>query len=314
VGVQIFLALSAFLLTSLLRAEHERRGSLSIRHFYLRRALRIWPLYYAFIGVMFAITWSQSPSLSSAGLERAPGLIFFFDNITTGLHGFNPILGTPHLWTISLEEQFYLFLPLFLAYCLHRQRSPVRPLIILWVLLVAARAYFLYAKWPSLLLWTSLLGADALVLGTLLSFLDRGLPTSTPWRLTTLILAIAGVAIAWWFPVTVGGWHHLPLYAMIGLGTTLLCRAALHDPALSFLGSRPLRYLGKISFGLYVFHWEGIHWGIKACIGMGTRNWFVLLLISGLLTLAAAILSYELFEKRFLALKKLYEAVPSREP
>ena len=110
-GVDLFLALSAFLFARLLFVEHQEKGTVNVGYFYLRRALRIWPLYFIFLGVMVIIT-IQKNGWNSVVMQRFIGMLTFTDNLASARMGYNTaILYSAHIWTISYEEQFYLIIP-----------------------------------------------------------------------------------------------------------------------------------------------------------------------------------------------------------
>jgi len=105
-GVTIFFSLSGFLITYLLLLEKERYGSIKIREFYIRRVLRIWPLYYLFlIAAVFALLLFEKESLTSSIWYY----VLLFANIPFIYQTSIPILR--HYWSLGVEEQFYLFWP-----------------------------------------------------------------------------------------------------------------------------------------------------------------------------------------------------------
>lgn len=108
------------------------------------------------------------------------------------------------------------------------------------------------------------------------------------------------------------GMHQVFIYSSVGIGTALILLAALHEPLLAFLGAKPLRYLGKISYGLYVFHFFGIFIGRKLLSRAGTDNWWLLAFASLVATVGLSVLSYEIFEKKFLQLKRRFETFHTR--
>ena len=115
-GVDLFFALSAYLITSLLIRERLQTGSISLRLFYIRRALRIWPLYYLVValGVLFAFTMAhhQVPWFYQQSLPwyYVAGYIFFVSNWFYAAFGVVQSICAP-LWTVAIEEQFYLLWP-----------------------------------------------------------------------------------------------------------------------------------------------------------------------------------------------------------
>ena len=109
-SVDLFLALSAFLITQLLLRERETTGAIDLRRFYLRRILRIWPLYYFFlIVVAIAGIWFESFRIAPKWLILCALLS---GNIANALWGWTPTFPISHIWTIAIEEQFYLIWPL----------------------------------------------------------------------------------------------------------------------------------------------------------------------------------------------------------
>jgi len=116
-GVEIFFCLSAFLLTRLLLRERDQFGTVDVYKFFMRRILRIWPLYFTYVilAIILSVYWHV---ITSGNLHRIVGLLTFTDNFFAAFQGFNPIRFTGHLWTISYEEQFYLCLPFFVPYLL----------------------------------------------------------------------------------------------------------------------------------------------------------------------------------------------------
>jgi peptidoglycan/LPS O-acetylase OafA/YrhL len=111
-GVDLFFCLSSFLITMLLLREHDLRGSIDVRAFWVRRILRIWPLYYAFLLLSATIStyWLQQQQLVGWRFVR---YWFFLGNWDCVFHDWHHSPVGP-LWSVSLEEQFYLVWPLLL--------------------------------------------------------------------------------------------------------------------------------------------------------------------------------------------------------
>jgi peptidoglycan/LPS O-acetylase OafA/YrhL len=112
-GVFIFFEISGFLITSLLLQEHAKRGSISLSGFYLRRAFRILPPLYLYIGVIALLGLAGKIVLTRIDLVSS---LFFFHNFSAT----DQMWSLEHLWSISIEEQFYLFWPFLLVFCLRR--------------------------------------------------------------------------------------------------------------------------------------------------------------------------------------------------
>ena len=170
VGVHIFLFLSAYLLTAILQTEQATQGRIFVGRFLVRRALRIWPLYFAFCGASAAYLFLKG-SYQPSDLPHLIGLATFTENWVDGVtRSYSSIPYTSPLWTISLEEQFYLVLPWLLSLWLAARTR--RPLVVgvtaLWALFIGVRAIAVMKALPHPFIWTSLFSADSLLLGTLL--------------------------------------------------------------------------------------------------------------------------------------------------
>ncbi len=109
-GVFIFFVISGYLITSLLLREHEKTGSISLRGFYFRRAMRILPPLYLYVGFLLLLGWAGR--LAIYKLDIISSLFFFHD------YALSRMWTLEHFWTLSIEEQFYLIWPLLLLLCL----------------------------------------------------------------------------------------------------------------------------------------------------------------------------------------------------
>src|SRR5688572_15237444 len=134
IGVDIFFCLSAFLLTRLLLFEIADMRSVNIPNFFMRRILRIWPLYFTYCIIAILFSYYQGV-LTHENWFRALGLLSFTDNILASIHYYNPILFTGHLWTISMEEQFYLMIPFVVSFLAGRNPR-LRNLLLFIVLII----------------------------------------------------------------------------------------------------------------------------------------------------------------------------------
>jgi peptidoglycan/LPS O-acetylase OafA/YrhL len=113
VGVDLFFVLSAYLLIALLQKEYAATGATDFKKFFIRRALRIWPLFYVYVATCFVHFVATDGEDLTKMTGRTIGHLFFVDNFFSAFSGeYNPLPFTPHLWTIAFEEQIYLFMPL----------------------------------------------------------------------------------------------------------------------------------------------------------------------------------------------------------
>src|SRR5882757_2722259 len=111
-GVFIFFVISGYLISSLLLREHEKRGSISLRGFYFRRAMRILPPLYVYVRVLLLLGWAGRLPIFKLDIISA---LFFFHDYALSL-----MWPLEHFWSLSIEEQFYFIWPLLLLYCLRR--------------------------------------------------------------------------------------------------------------------------------------------------------------------------------------------------
>jgi peptidoglycan/LPS O-acetylase OafA/YrhL len=314
VGVDLFLCISAYLITRLILLEQERTGRFSLKSFYIRRALRIWPLYLGYVTLIGGIAVVRGKLDAGAVLGWWLSHLTFTNNLFTAIHGWTPISCTMHLWTISLEEQAYLVLPLLLI--AHIATKPSTRSII-WlcvgslVLLNFARLAFFLAGvgFPSV--YVLPLRGDAFILGSLAAILfSRGWLKPGPWMVPAGAAAMCSVAL--FPPLEVMSSYHLIGYTVTALGAAGIVfgsQSAWFDRGL--LASAPLRFLGKISYGIYIFHAGAIFamWKIHRWVPLSNLS---LLLGAILLTLIIASASYHLFERPFLKLKQRFQHVESR--
>ncbi|NVO12667.1 MAG: acyltransferase [Rhodoplanes sp.] len=308
IGVDLFFVLSGFLITRILLDERVRTGSISLRVFYTRRALRIFAIYYLCVAVyVLAFPFDGEALLS---------LVTYTFNY---YHPFNP---TPnpleHTWSLAVEEQFYIVWPaLIAAIPLARGRricgTLVPGLAMLVALLLAATLEATLAA--SLIYMSSATRMMSLSLGAALAFRElAGAPTAR-WRPyaelvagTVLLAADQGARAIGLIPP--GGWYWtvaLLGYALVSVGTVSLLIASrdrLASMARTVLSWRPLRYVGRISYGLYLYHLLLLFLLGLAPYQVFTTGapaaWVALAVVA---TFATAALSYRFIEAPLLRLK-----------
>jgi peptidoglycan/LPS O-acetylase OafA/YrhL len=283
-GVDIFFGLSGLLITRLLLEEWTTTGSFHLRQFYVRRAFRILPPVLVFLAVYTAAGLSKSTS------EVVSSLLFFRNYIPSRLTGF----GTGHLWSLAIEEHFYLIWPGLLALLgPRRSRHAAAWLALsfgLWRLIESQLASPLFPEVPAH--FRTDLRLDALLWGCLVAFLLDG---PKEWerfaRQTRLPYWLAAVSIAIW---CVRYYSELTSIAVAVLIPAIIAGTLVHPQwwisrALSW---GPLAWLGRISYSLYVWQQLFLTPGWEPTSGWW-RQWPWNLLAS----LAAAMLSYYLVEK-----------------
>jgi peptidoglycan/LPS O-acetylase OafA/YrhL len=312
-GVDLFFALSAYLITSLLLRERFATGALDLRGFYLRRILRIWPLYLAFVA--FAAIFAALVPGQHLPMRYVVGYSLLAGNWIYAFYGLPASFATP-LWTVSIEEQFYLAWPLAL------RKAAVRTMAAIAVgLLVMANAWRVWlavtAAPVERIEYNTFTRLDPIAFGILVALFAHKLPSFT--RLQRVVL-LCGGAVTWVavfaFTVTfdastVTTWRMAvghPFTALASVAVLLSVLGSQHG----FLRNKTLLYLGKVSYGLYVLH-EFAHFCAIRVVHASTPAMVVAQSIVGLaLTIVLAAASYRWLESPFLRLKERFAHVQSR--
>jgi peptidoglycan/LPS O-acetylase OafA/YrhL len=310
-GVDLFFALSAFLITALLLRERQQTGSVSLRLFYIRRILRIWPLYFAVLalGDVLAhfIPGQHLPWYYIAGY------VLFVGNWVSAALG-NPKSICGPLWTVSIEEQFYLIWPLLMS-ILSRRSMIVAAMVTLLLASVSRIGFMLYGWSGGFIYYGSISRCDALALGILLALFADRLPRFTRgarW------LLLAGGLTAW---VISSAWLNEqpgPVDMRMVLGRLIVSLAA-GAILYACLGShskvaRDSRVvgLGKISYGLYMLHPTAILIALSLLHPVRGGQLLAAKGLGFVLTVVLALVSYRWVESPFLRLKDKFATVLSR--
>ncbi|MFB3918320.1 MAG: acyltransferase family protein [Terriglobales bacterium] len=312
-GVDLFFVLSAYLITELLIRERELTGRIDIQSFYVRRTLRIWPLYFAFVLLGLVVLPRFAPSQRTAP-EYAVAFLTFFANWAIAFMGSSGSILGP-LWSVSIEEQFYCVWPIVVRRATNRALCASA----VGMLLVASVTRFILCLFhvPHLAVWCNTLARlDPLAMGILLAVWLRGgcAPCRTCVQrislLGSVISLIAAMAVLQPFARRAELAPVLITYPLAALTCAIIFVNALTitGPMLSTRAAKTFFYLGKISYGLYVFHLLCI----TASRKLHGSSVFAQALLSFCVTILLAVLSYELFEKPFLRLKQRFSRVESR--
>ena len=316
-GMCMFFMLSAYLIITILLREKESTGKVDLRRFAVRRVLRIWPLYFLVLFLGYALGRFYQGSATVSG-HAILAFTFLVGNLYILHHGWLGPIGP--LWSLSVEEQFYLAVPAITRIGGRRGILFIGIVSLLFAYIVLLRLG-LHGP-PSRVIWVnSFVQFQFFAAGGLLAL-------SLDGRIVQLSLiqrtAIALVGLASWleagklFPLqTLAAARPIPLisaFLLVLLGTFLIFISVL-DVRIPI--PRPLVYLGKISYGLYLFHVFFL-WLIFATSDRFPRMTYfqshkqVGIPLALGLTIAAAALSYHFFERPLLKYKERFETIHTR--
>jgi peptidoglycan/LPS O-acetylase OafA/YrhL len=320
-GVDLFFALSGFLITTLLLSEFERKGKISYGDFLVRRGLRLVPAYAIYVLIVTYGIWGWSGSVVSdhAGwtpLQYTAALWTYTVNFAPQGGIWNGQAITVHLWSLAVEQQYYLVWPLVVMALAGKPRTllrvstgifmvsllafvitpeglykisllPTRGFTLMLASTVAIYAYHYKEKFKSLpWSWINLSSSFALILAICVSI--GGVLSNETIR--AFMLPFLSLAFTFWMA---GLWYR----QLSNRGKTILFNPYM-------------QYVGKVSYGIYIYHelvretvWLSkpffSGWPVQAGFGVRLLTYFVA-------SILIAAISYELLEKRFLRLKSLY--------
>ena len=328
-GVNLFFVLSGFLITFLLLIENEKSGTVHVKNFYIRRILRIWPLYYLIVLLSLIVVpaiansyeifknetyyYSLIQQLPDHFSTKLALFLFILPNFVL-LLGFKPVVGASQSWSIGVEEQFYYLWPWVMRK--FRKRTIIL-ICLIWPLklLLVWSAHFAGAAWhlPALKFFSkwlvnfqielmSLGGLGAIFLH---NYRQKMAALMSDFRIKLFILA--GIAVL----LNV---HFFQSHFVLGFFFCLLILSATTDGGINISNS-VLNYLGKISYGLYMYHPVVMFMIFPLIHSMGISNiYFYNIFVYAailLVTVLVSHLSFRYFESYFINLKDKFAIVKS---
>lgn len=308
-GVSIFFALSGFLITYLLLLEKEK-GPINIKHFYIRRTLRIWPLYYSYIFICLLVYFIFEINFEYKSL---PYYFLLAANIPIIINSMLPFLG--HLWSIGVEEQFYLFWP-WLARINNRELLRMSIWLVLLLLILKLIFWFVNYRfnYSIPLIALSVSRFQIMIIGSIGAILyynkseliKYGLDIKTQVFCWVIMLLLA---------LNIFHISSLVDNEIVGVVTIMIILAQItRTNYIVDLDNKVFDFIGKISYGIYVIH-PLVIFLVNMSIGKFKESTFqnYLFVYSSVLvaTIALSYISYHFFEKRFILLKSKFTKIKS---
>jgi peptidoglycan/LPS O-acetylase OafA/YrhL len=321
-GVDLFFVLSGFLITDILLKTRNSPGYL--RNFYLRRILRIFPLYYLTLIIFFVVF----PIVKFYPLNidyYLQNQFWFWTYLQNWLFIFNPspasITGLTHFWSLAVEEQFYLVWP-FMLLLFKKPKGLIYLLIILLVGVITLR-FILWTFQIENLAYFNLYTfsrIDGICIGSMLAVFRTINAKAIPRYFTFIVLALAALNFIFYF-FNKQNQFSFPYLAIVGYTTFAIIFVLLVNEAVqgenvvvNKIFSFPLlRFFGIISYGLYVFHWPVYLILAPKLQKLLANNMsfanasIVSSIVATGVSILLALASFHFFEKKFLLLKKKFE-------
>ena len=319
-GVDLFFVLSGFLITGILLRAREKPDY--FRNFYIRRCLRIFPIYYVSLILVLGVLPLLTVYPGSAELPgNWPWYFLYLQNWAVGFGwidvGGSEILG--HFWSLAIEEQFYLVWPL-LVWKL-REKTLTKLSIAVIALAPILRLVLLLGGWGTFEVYSNTLArADGLLAGSLVAIALR----NQVWRIRMERIAVPALWVGGIGLVLVYAWLGsvtftnkkvlllmLPLNLLLAAAVVFLGATRPASPPSRFFSARILRWFGKYSYALYIFHvpimlvFDGML-GDSHLAHSPFVNYLLFLTVTGSASLAVALISWHWCEKYCLRLKDRY--------
>ena len=311
-GVTIFFCLTGFLLGRLLIQEYESTKQISVTSFYMRRLLRIWPLYFLFLIICFGLNFfANSPTITKDELPFLASFTYNWGQIFGNLPGTMATI----TWSISVEEQIYLFFPFVLILMKWKKFASASYFLI--ILGMASRAYVLLFTELSVYRHT-MCYLDVVGIGLLMAVHEKRVLRfwENNSKYLSLLVSFLLIYVFYFSQIST-----TDLGIFLGFILTSLCMPALliiyTKLSLKFSENsfilRCLTYIGRRSYGCYLFHWMIWQIMVGKNIGSTFESGFTIpgVLLAFLLTIICSAFSYKIFEQPFLAMRMRYKKVVS---
>ena len=306
-GVTIFFFLSSFLISKILLKELSKDGKIWIKDFYIRRILRIWPLYYSFVFVFyFAKIWMASQAIESDELPFMASFTYNWHQIFSGeSRGMGAIL-----WSISVEEQIYLLLPFLLI--ISRNLSK-RNLMLIMIVLGAIFRFIFFALnlsfERSTLSYFGVVGLGIYFASEESNISEKYLKLKSYVRFSILLIFVTYI-IFYKFLISVNlfGVILFDFPALLGVWLCISKGKSKDDHKIR-LDEKILAYLGRRTYGMYLFHWPILGLLVSRKFLYEDNRGITLagVILGFFICLFVSVISYKFFETPFLNLRKRFQ-------
>jgi peptidoglycan/LPS O-acetylase OafA/YrhL len=314
-GVQLFFVLSGFLITSILLKEHGRTGRIDLKNFYMRRTLRLVPAFWFYLIFVFIFgRYILPPDLVAAHYEGTHFLsAFLYYHNWDYFFSQQSLVLIKHSWSLAIEEQFYIFWSLALWFAVRfkagRPLTLIATVFLIWLVIVQRAVRAGAGESPERLYFGTDTRVDALLIGSLAAFVYM-------WKIVPLkvflsrgfsLLALgAGFVLTAVFSFN-NHWQQefyisaLPIFAIAAAVVALWFVTREKSLAHLIIENRPLRYIGEISYGLYL--WNNVSILLAENLFESALPQFS---FAVLLNISIAAVTYHKIEKFFLKMKSRY--------
>lgn len=308
-GVTMFFVLSGFLITFLLLKEKEKIHTINVKSFYMRRVLRIWPLYYLYFFFNLFLMWYLGNNFEFSTVSF---YLFFAANIPFIFN--KALLNLDHFWSIGVEEQFYLFWP----WLFKKIEKGLKTILVFIALVLALFRIFIwyYKPFSVVALFSVVNRFDCMILGGLVAifYIKRNFyfmkVINNKWTQFFALLVFFLLFInKFWFLNSI-----IEIFVVaVATAVVIIGQIEIKNRIINF-NNWVMDYLGKLSYGIYVIH-PLIIFSVVSFIKFEKEiylNPILYFIAIGLITIGFSHFSYQYFELPFLKLKSKYSIIKSR--
>jgi|694.fasta_scaffold04961_15 peptidoglycan/LPS O-acetylase OafA/YrhL len=306
-GVNIFLVISGYLITYLLRKEIEKYGNIDFKKFYLRRSIRIFPSFYLYLGIIFLLSYFEVLKIPIINIASSGMFVWNYSFLWSDISG-QDLWFLGHTWSLSLEEQFYLFWPATLVF-LGRKKSICLAMIL--ILLSPVLRVISYLLFPNIRGYIGIMThthIDVIMFGCVIA-LAEGLPKfeylakKLSTQNTALLCSAFLLFVSPLFYIKFRGLYALPIgftTESIAITVVILWLIRNHNTTTGkFFNSKLIVHFGFLSYSLYL--WQQLF------LTELNTTWLGIFPANLIFCYITAELSYRFIEQPFLKLRRFFK-------